>query len=124
MHRYAFHMMYLDNGMRISVGVICQPCTTSHLEVGYIALPNKKLHPIDSCDLLLYQHGEKGNPGKNIGFSFEANGVTYDVKVKTAYECEHFKGSDSEARLIERFNTYEVNGIKGQGISEWQYKTC
>lgn len=122
MYRYAFHMMYLENGFRAILGVICQPCTTSHLEVGFVALPNKKVYPIDSSNLLLYQHGEKGNPGNDIGFTFSANGEQYDVKVSTKYECEHFKGNDKEARLVERFNNYEVNGIKGRGISEWQYR--
>ncbi|RZC38423.1 uncharacterized protein BDFB_007358, partial [Asbolus verrucosus] len=121
MHRYAFHMMYLQDGTRVSIGIVSQPVTTSLLEMGYVVLPNKTLQCIDSCDLLLYQHGEKGNPGKNYAFSFQANKQTYEAKIQVIYESFHYKGNNIEAKLIERFIECEVNGIKGKGISEWHY---
>ncbi|XP_063239939.1 uncharacterized protein LOC134540860 isoform X1 [Bacillus rossius redtenbacheri] len=29
MHRYSFHMLFLESGLRATIGVICQPCTGS-----------------------------------------------------------------------------------------------
>lgn len=29
MHRYVFHMMFLEDGTKATVGVICQPATGS-----------------------------------------------------------------------------------------------
>lgn len=122
MHRYIFHMMYLSDGTRVSIGVVSQPCTTSHLEMGYVVLPDKSLHSIDSCDLLLYQHGENGKPPKNLAFCFKANGRIYEVSVdEVEYESVHYKGNDIEAKMFERFLKYRVNGVTGRGISEWHY---
>lgn len=116
-------MMYLENGTKISLGVISYPSTMTHFEVGYVVNSDKNIYPIDECNLVLYQHGERGKPGKNIGFSFKANDLRYDVNVKVIHESFHYKGNDCEARLIERFVEYEVNGVKGRGISEWSYNT-
>lgn len=122
MHRYIFHMMYLSDGTRISVGVVSQPSTTSHLEMGYVILADKSIHAIDSCDLLLYQHGEDGHPPKNLAFSFKAGGRTYEVSVdEVEYESVHYKGNNTEAKMFERFVKYHVNGVSGRGISEWHY---
>lgn len=114
-------MLYLKDGTRVSLGVVSQPCTTSILEMGYVVLPDKSIHCIDSCDLVLYQHGENGTPGSNYAFSFSANNETYEARIKVIYESVHFKGNNIEARLIERFIECEVNGMSGKGISEWQY---
>lgn len=114
-------MMYLTDGTRITVGVVSQPCTTSHLEMGYVVLPDKSIHSIDSCDLLLYQHGENGIPPQNLAFSFTAGGQTYVVSVEVEYESVHYKGNDVEAKMFERFLKYNVNGVTGRGISEWHY---
>jgi hypothetical protein len=121
MHRYAFHMLYLEDRTRVSLGVVSQPATTSLLEMGYVVLPDKSIHYIENCNLVLYQHGENGTPGKNYAFSFNANNETYDVRINVIYESFHFKGNNVEARLIERFVECEVNGMKGRGVSEWQY---
>lgn len=114
-------MFYMDDGTRISCGVVSQPCSISHFEIGYVVNTDKKLYPIQECDLKLYQHGENGNPPKALAFSFMSNNINYDCKIMYLQDSVHYKGSDIEAKLHERFFTCEVNGLKGRGISEWHY---
>lgn len=121
MHRYIYHVFHLKDGTRISVGVVSQPCTSSHLEMGYVLLPNGDLYPVLNCDLKLYQHGENGKLPKNLAFSIVTKVRTYQIKVEVEAEEEHYKGDDTEAKLIERFVKCWVNGVEGRGVSEWHY---
>lgn len=121
MHRYIYHVLHLKDGTRISVGVVSQPCTSSHLEMGYILLPNKDLYPIKGCSLKLYQHGENGTPPQSLAFSITTAVRTYRVKVDVEFEEVHYKGSDKEAKMVERFVRCLVNGVEGRGVSEWHY---
>lgn len=121
MHRYIFHMFYLSDGTKISIGVVSQPCSASHLEMGFVSKPDKTVHAIDSCDLLLYQHGENGQPPKNISFSFTANDIIYEASVNVVYEAIHYVGNNTEAKMVERFTECVINGVPGYGIAEWHY---
>lgn len=121
MHRYIYHVLHLKDGKRISVGVISQPCTSSHLEMGYVLLPNNQIYPIIECDLKLYQHGENGKPPKNLTFSIKTTLQTYIIKVEVEAEEVHYKGNDIEAKLYERFIKCLVDGVEGRGIAEWHY---
>ncbi|KAJ8978566.1 hypothetical protein NQ317_012090 [Molorchus minor] len=121
MHRYIYHMFYLSDRTKISVGVVCQPCTTSSLGMGFVNHPSGKIDAIESCDLLLYQHGENGILNKELCFAFVADGITYEVKIKYDHDEVHYKGRNGEAKMHERFLTCEVNGVPGRGISEWHY---
>lgn len=114
-------MAYLNDDTRITIGVISHPSTMSHFEVGYVVHKNKTIDTIESCDLQLYQHGENGTPGKTIAFTFIAGKKCYVVKAVVEYEAVHYKGHDNEAKLIERFLKYNVNGVQGRGIAEWHY---
>lgn len=113
-------MFYLENGTFVIIGVVSQPSTTSSLEVGYV-IQDGEINAIEFCNLQLYQHAENGRPPLNYGFTFVANGSTYDANVQVEYDAYHFKGTDDEAKLYERFIKVDVNGIRGRGISEWQY---
>lgn len=121
MHRYIYHVLHLNDGTRISVGVVSQPCTSSHLDMGYVLLSNNDLYPIIDCDLKLHQHGENGIPPRNLAFSITTAVRTYRIKVQVELDETHYKGSDVEAKLIERFVRCQVNGVEGRGISEWHY---
>lgn len=72
-HRYVMHFLTLDNGDRVTVGVISIPSTFSSITVGFVtkAKENKNI-PIQSCDLKLYQHGESGTPPMDYAFRFYA----------------------------------------------------
>ncbi|XP_019878954.1 uncharacterized protein LOC109606860 [Aethina tumida] len=121
MHRYIFHMFYLEDGTRVSLGVISQPCTSSHMTFGFMIDANKRMFAIDSCDLLLYQHAEDGTPPNNLAFTFVANKTNYEAKIKYDVTAVHYVGNDVEAKMHERFLSCEINGVKGKGISEWHY---
>ncbi|VEN36262.1 unnamed protein product [Callosobruchus maculatus] len=121
MHRYIYHMFYLKDGTKISVGVVSQPSTSSNLLVGYVARSNKTVDMIDECDLKLYQHGENGKMPTELCFMVTANKKTYEIQVKYLHQSVHFKGRNKEARINERFLECIVNGVPGRGISEWHY---
>lgn len=105
-HRYAMHFINLENGDKISVGIISIPfiysrysvfwkmiwfffeynwntnyiCTYS-IEVGFITIGSTGLnYPITACNLRLYQHGEQGDPPKDYAFSFAA-GKHFEIKI-------------------------------------------
>ncbi|CAG9770423.1 unnamed protein product [Ceutorhynchus assimilis] len=121
MHRYIFHMFYLKNQTRIVLGVISQPCSSSHMQMGYVVHANGKIDTIDTCDLFLWQHGEGGRPSDDLCFTFVAADHIYECKVKYDSTVAHFVGENTLVKMYERFLTCEVNGIKGKGISEWNY---
>jgi len=45
----------------------------------------------------------------------------YNVQVTAEHASTHYKGWKWEARMVERFVRYIVNGIPGQGVSEFHY---
>uniref|UniRef100_A0A1B6DMW9 Uncharacterized protein n=1 Tax=Clastoptera arizonana TaxID=38151 RepID=A0A1B6DMW9_9HEMI len=121
MHRYAFHMIFLEDGTKASVGVICQPSTNSVLEVGFVCTSKGEIYPVEWCDLKLYQHGENGVPPTDHGFIFKAGPKVYEVQVNVEHKAVHYVGWKWEARMVERFVKYRVNGVNGRGISEFHY---
>ncbi|CAG4946590.1 unnamed protein product [Parnassius apollo] len=122
MHRYAFHHIFLDNGTSISIGVICQPLTATTLEAGALALPNGDVLPIKWVDLKLYQHGECGTAPRDYAFRFQAGDEVYTTQVLVEYESVHFVSAEWEARMVERFCKFVVNGVSGRGVSEFHYR--
>ncbi|XP_066250648.1 uncharacterized protein [Euwallacea similis] len=121
MHRYIYQMFYLENQTRIVLGLVSQPYTASHYEMGYVVHANGKIEAIESCDLRLWQHGESGRPSDEIGFTFEAGQHIYECKVVYEHTVAHFVGNNSEVKMYERFGKCEVNSLKGKVISEWNY---
>ncbi|XP_033207567.1 uncharacterized protein LOC117167072 [Belonocnema kinseyi] len=122
MHRYIFHMLFLEDGTMASIGMISQPCTCSRLEAGCVYEPDGSLHAVEKCDLELYQHGEHGTPPRDYAFTIEAGNKTYNVQIDVVEEAIHFVGNNEDARMVERFIKYQVNGkINGRGISEFHY---
>ncbi|KAK3921904.1 6-phospho-beta-galactosidase [Frankliniella fusca] len=121
MHRYAFFMIFLEDGTMASVGIINQPCTCSTMESGYVYTPEGKNYPLEWCDFKLWQHGEQGTPPTDCAFSFKAGETVYRVKAHVEDFGVHYVGWRWEARMVERFITYEVNGIRGRGVSEFHY---
>ncbi|XP_059617686.1 uncharacterized protein LOC132262432 [Phlebotomus argentipes] len=122
-HRYVMHFFTLEDGTRISVGVISIPVTFSSITVGFVTdATSKKNHPITDCNFKLYQHGENGNPPKNYAFSFTTEEKSYLVEVKAFITQEFFIGLERESRVIELLSQFTVNGVKGWGAAEWQYR--
>ncbi|XP_063535367.1 uncharacterized protein LOC134745304 [Cydia strobilella] len=122
MQRYAFHHIFLADGTKAAVGVICQPSTATNFEVGVVALPDGRVLPTKAVHLQLWQHGEGGTPPKDYGFSFRAGDQHYHVQVQVEHEAVHYVSSEWEARMQERFCRYVVNGVPGRGTSEFHYR--
>lgn len=121
LYRYAFYMMFLEDGSMSSVIVVNQPCSVSRMESGYICLPDGGVHNMEWCDLQLYQHGEDGEPPVDHAFRFKAGGTVYHVKAKGDDMAYHYVGWQWEAKIMEMFSSYEVNGVRGRGLTEFHY---
>lgn len=120
-HRYVMHFLSLENGDRITVGVISVPATFSSITVGFITKGSRNI-PIESCDFQLYQHGEMGTPPTDYAFKFKAENVDYVVKVDGYLAPEFYLGLEKECRIVEMMSKFNVNGISGWGAAEWQYR--
>lgn len=122
MHRYVFHHIFLDDGSMGVVGVVCQPSTCSRLVLGHWWTRVGEGAPVTCVDLQLHEHGEGGTPPKDYAFTFTAGGVDRVVEVLVEESPEHFLGWDWEARMVETWVKYRVNGSPGKGICEWNYQ--
>lgn len=47
----------------------------------------------------------------------------YSMKCTVVDFARFFIGDGEDARIFERFCDYEVNGQRGWGISEWDYRS-
>jgi len=122
-HRYAMHFLTLDNGDRLTVGIICVPVMFSSVVVGFITKAKLGVnHAISDCDFKLYQHGEEHNPPTDYGFTFWAGGERYVVQAHGYEKVEFYIGADAEGRLVEQYTTCTVNGVRGWGFVEWNYR--
>ncbi|XP_044271324.1 uncharacterized protein LOC123015587 isoform X2 [Tribolium madens] len=122
-HRYGLHFVTAENGDRFNVGKICLPISFSRLTIGYVySAKEDKIHPVRSCDLELYQHGEGGDPPEDYAFSFEAGKKRYLMQVNVLHSPHFYISKDWESKVVERLCTFEINGMKGWGAAEWQYR--
>lgn len=121
LHRYGLHMFTTEDGVQVNVGLVSHPITCSQLELGYICKKGKVI-PASFVDLPIWQHGENGHPPAEYAFSFIAGGKEYVVEVCIVEAPEFYIGWEWEARLVERFATFKLNGRKGWGVTEWYYR--
>jgi len=54
-------------------------------------------------------------------FCLSVGPTVYTVQVTVEYAATHYVGWKWEARMVERFVRYIVNGIPGIGVSEFHY---
>nr|CAI5841015.1 unnamed protein product [Callosobruchus analis] len=121
--RYGCHWFTTADGDHFNVSKICCPVSFSRLTVGYVySKKNKKLYPITECDLELYQHGAFGHPPKDYAFTVKAGGENYIVQVNVKDTPKFFMSKDWEAQIFENLCSFRVNGTKGWGAAEWQYR--
>lgn len=122
LHRYAYHMIALQDGTRINASIVSQPCTSSVLELGYVNLPDGRIFPIDEIGLELWTIGEKGTPPKDYSFTFKAAERTWNVQVNVIEAPVFYIGWEWEARIVETMCIFEVNGVPGWGGVEFMYR--
>ncbi|CAH1978173.1 unnamed protein product [Acanthoscelides obtectus] len=121
--RYGCHWFTTADGDHFNISKICCPISFSRLTVGYVySKKQRKLYPVTECDLELYQHGAFGNPPKDYAFTAKAGGETYAVQVNVKDTPQFFISKDWEAKILENLCTVTVNGVKGWGAAEWQYR--
>lgn len=122
MHRYGIQNFATQNGFRGFIGVVSQPSTFSSLELGYVCTPEGQCLPVQEVDLPLWQHGENGQDPKDFAFRFKASDEWHHIQVKVLDTVEVYMGWEWEARILERFCEYVVDGVPGWGVSEWHYR--
>lgn len=122
MHRYCLHNFTCKNGLRGFLGIVSQPGTFSQLELGYIYNKKGEKLPVQEVDFPIWNFGENGTDSEDYGFKFKAGNKWYEMLVKVQRKGEVMFGFDWEARVIERFCKYTINGIDGWGVSEWEYR--
>lgn len=120
-HRYGMHTFTTEDGLQGNVGIVCQLATCTQLELGYVYVDGKVVS-VSSVDLSLWQHGENGHPPTDYAFCFVAGNKEYLVQVSVVEAPEFYIGWEWEARIVERMVTYRINGRKGWGIAEWDYR--
>lgn len=79
-------------------------------------------YAISSSDLELYQHGENGVPPRDYAFRFWAAGRQYVVQVQSHTEFQFYIGESADSRVVEMYSDFTVNGQRGYGVAEWQYR--
>lgn len=121
-HRYALQYCTLEDRTAICVGTICMPLTMSRLLVGYVLHPDGKMDSVSWSDFEFYDYGEDGKPPKEMSLEFTAGDETYNMKITVIEAPIFYIGEGRDAKIHERFCTYDVNGQKGWGISEWDYR--
>ncbi|VEN42743.1 unnamed protein product [Callosobruchus maculatus] len=121
--RYGCHWFTTADGDHFNVSKICCPVAFSRLTAGYMySKKYQKLYPVTECDLELYQHGSFGNPPEDYAFTVKAGGETYTVQVRAKDTPKFFISKDWEAQIFENLCNFTVNGTKGWGAAEWQYR--
>ncbi|XP_066246625.1 uncharacterized protein [Euwallacea similis] len=121
--RYAIHWVSAENGDHFSVGTICQPVCYSRMQIGYVyKAKERKMYPVINSDLHLYHFGENGDFPKDYAFTFQAGNTDYVMQVNITDSPHFYISKDWEAKVYECFCTVEVNGIKGHGTVEWEYR--
>ncbi|XP_059177655.1 uncharacterized protein LOC131956986 [Physella acuta] len=121
-HRYVLNYVHLEDGTAICVGAISMPITLSRLVVGYVFHPDGSMDPVSGTDFEFYNWGDDGEPPTKLILNFTAGDKDYYM-VSSRLHCPVFyMGKEWDAKIYERFCTYSVNGIKGWGISEWDYR--
>ncbi|XP_066151713.1 uncharacterized protein [Euwallacea fornicatus] len=121
--RYTIHWVSAENGDHFSVGTICQPVAYSRMQIGYVyKARERKMYPVIDSDLHLYQYGENGDFPKDYAFTFRAGNTDYVMQVNITDSPYFYISKEWEGKVNECFCTIEVNGVKGYGGVEWEYR--
>ncbi|CAL2036256.1 unnamed protein product [Caenorhabditis brenneri] len=121
--RYIMMIYHLEDGTCIHTSVISMPETVfSHLEFGYIVTPAGKTIPVDRVHFSLPNHGEDRDFPDDFYYSFEAGGQTYHANVHIKEAVSFKMGMDQACQVNEGMCVYEVNGQRGWGFAEVEYR--
>lgn len=122
-NRYVYVALFLSDGTSMMIGNLSQPSFfLSSLKVGYVCAPAGAYEPITGCNFELYSYGEKGTPPRHKNFIVQTAKANYFVQIEEQQSSVRYVGADWVAKIYNQFVTCTVNGIKGQGITEYLYK--
>ncbi|KAJ8314692.1 hypothetical protein KUTeg_006842, partial [Tegillarca granosa] len=122
LHRYAIQYATLSDRTAVCVGVICMPVTMSRLLIGYVIHPDGQMDTVSWSDFELYNYGEDGNPPDVMSLKFIAGCKNYNMTCKVVESRIFYIGEGRDAKIHERFCTFNINGMDGWGISELDYR--
>nr|XP_022294324.1 uncharacterized protein LOC111104596 [Crassostrea virginica] len=122
LYRYAIQYCTLEDKTAVCLGLISMPRSLSRLLMGYVFHPDGQLDTVTWSSFELAELGEDGVPPKEFKAKFTAGGKMYNMKCTVVDYARFFIGDGKDARIFERFCDYEINGKKGWGISEWDYR--
>ncbi|XP_018008200.2 uncharacterized protein LOC108665910 [Hyalella azteca] len=126
LHRYALHMLHLQDGTQLNVGIVSQPVSCSNLELGYVChVGSRRPTPVSEVGFQLWNFGERGSPPDDYAFSFVAGGRRHVLEVQGVEGAGgapvFFMGWQWEARIVEKFVRVKLDGVPGWGVVEFQY---
>ncbi|XP_065363801.1 uncharacterized protein LOC135957067 [Calliphora vicina] len=122
-NRYVYFALFLEDGTSMVVGNLSQPSFfLSSLKVGYICCKNGIYQPITKCNFELYSYGEKGTPPKHQNFIVHTDKAKYFVQIKQEDSALRYVGGNWESKVFNQFVSCTVNGVQGQGITEYLYR--
>lgn len=122
-NRYVYFALYLEDGTSMVVGNLSQPSFfLSSLKVGYICSEPGVYKPITKCNFELYSYGEKGVPPKHQNFIVHTEDSKYFVQIKEEDRAIRYVGGNWESKVYNQFVSCTVNGVQGQGITEYLYR--
>ncbi|KAK0408544.1 hypothetical protein QR680_004016 [Steinernema hermaphroditum] len=123
LRRYIMLIFHLEDGTCIHTSIISMPeVVFSHLEFGYVILPDKTKLPVDRINLSLANLGEDKKFPKAFGYSFEAGGRHFDCRVRVIETTTFRMGLEQRCFVAENMCKFEVNGLKGFGFAECEYR--
>ncbi|GFR86480.1 hypothetical protein ElyMa_006053600 [Elysia marginata] len=121
-HRYALNYAYLEDGSAVFIGTICMPSMLKRLDFGYVFHPNGTMDTAEKSDFEFYNWGDDGEAPEYFEVNFVAGGKNYTMKCSRVEVFYFYMGKDWDSKVHERVCNYTVNGVKGWGISEWDYR--
>ncbi|CAD6190338.1 unnamed protein product [Caenorhabditis auriculariae] len=123
LRRYIMMVYHLEDGTCIHTSVVSMPETVfTSLEFGYVVLPDQKVVPVDRVHFSLANHGEDRHFPDAFHYSFEAASHTYNVDVKIVETVSFKMGLDLTAQVNENMAEFVVNGVRGWGTAECEYR--
>lgn len=117
-------IFHLVDGTCIHTSLISMPETVfSQLELGYmIDADGQRNIPVDRIELELANLGEDGRIPDTFAYAFEADRKRYDVAVTVIDRTSFAMGLAQNTTVHECMCEFVVNGIRGYGMSEWEYR--
>ncbi|KAI1708152.1 hypothetical protein DdX_12102 [Ditylenchus destructor] len=124
MRRYLMLVYHLEDGTCIHTSIVSMPDVVfTHLQFGYVITPQKQKLAVDSLQLHLSDLGEQNKEfPKTFYYSFRAGAEFYNARVEIKDFVRFKMGLELACFVQENLCEFYVNGIKGYGFAEAEYR--